>query len=208
MRTARLSQHFEIDEGHENWPAIRAWVARHQASDVIETKFTPDEVATARWLELVPAWQHRYPEPKENFQYRRTTYDDSNYCDACGVGLRQQAPFSIAGEPRWGKNSILQLNWIFDQFFGQTGGVRGHLSIHSESNESWCSALTASHSEQSSNSSLPKRSTYRPKDWRASPVRAAPRPSTSPFQGGHFRRSKPNLQGVWCARGSTSVAGR
>ena len=33
------------------------------------------------------------------------------------MGLRQVAPFRMAREPRWGARGILQLNWVFDEFF-------------------------------------------------------------------------------------------
>jgi len=35
----------------------------------------------------------------------------------CGVGLRQVAPFRMKREPKWGNRHILQLNWVFDEYF-------------------------------------------------------------------------------------------
>jgi hypothetical protein len=31
--------------------------------------------------------------------------------------MPQVAPFQMTGEPAWGRNFILQLNWVFDEFF-------------------------------------------------------------------------------------------
>jgi hypothetical protein len=45
------------------------------------------------------------------------TYDMSDYCRTCGTGLKQKAPFQMKGEPKWGRNSIFQLNWVFDEYF-------------------------------------------------------------------------------------------
>jgi len=33
------------------------------------------------------------------------------------MGLVQKAPFRMRGEPKWGTKHILQMNWVFDEFF-------------------------------------------------------------------------------------------
>lgn len=109
---------FEVDETHPRWPALRAWVARRGALDLAYTTFSDDEVAAAPCLELVPDSHHGYPQPDEDsFGYLSATYDLTDYCETCGVGLRQVAPFQMKGEPKWGRRGILQLNWVFDEFF-------------------------------------------------------------------------------------------
>jgi hypothetical protein len=109
---------FEVDESHEAWPALSDWIARRRAVDVVSTKFSKKEVSDARWLELMADWHHGYPQPNEDiFGYRPVTYDLTNWCSQCGVGMKQKAPFQMKGEPKWGKNGILQLNWVFDEYF-------------------------------------------------------------------------------------------
>lgn len=109
---------FEVDEAGSAWPALKAWIARRKASDFVTTRFERDEIGEAKWLQLVPDWHHGYPQPDEDvFGYREVTYDLSNWCEKCGIGMKQKAPFRMKGEPKWGKNGILQLNWIFDEFF-------------------------------------------------------------------------------------------
>jgi hypothetical protein len=61
-------------------------------------------------------WQHGYPEPNEDFGYARQVYDTVTYC-ICGGGRRQIAPFRMAREPKWGRRSILELNWVHDELF-------------------------------------------------------------------------------------------
>lgn len=73
--------------------------------------------APAEVLELMTDWHHGYPQPEREMAYRSLTYDDSDYCQECGGGLRQVAPSRMSGEPRWGRRAILQLNWVFDEFF-------------------------------------------------------------------------------------------
>jgi hypothetical protein len=88
--------------------------------DFITTRFSDYELANAHWLELVPDWHDGYPQPDElDFGYRDATYDLTHFCDRCGVGMRQKAPFQMKREPKWGKRGILQLNWMFDEFFVQ-----------------------------------------------------------------------------------------
>ena len=109
---------FEVDEAHSTWPALIGWIARRRAFDWVSTRFTKRELADARWLKLIPDWHHGYPQPHEDvFGYRQATYDLTDACDQCGIGMRQKAPFQMKGEPRWGKRSILQLNWVFDEYF-------------------------------------------------------------------------------------------
>lgn len=108
----------DIRETHEGWPAVRDWIARNRAVDSVTTQFTAAEVRQADWLMLRPTWHHGYPQPREDdFGYRQETFDLSDYCPACGTGLRQSAPFMMKAEPKWGRREILQLNWEFDQFF-------------------------------------------------------------------------------------------
>jgi hypothetical protein len=109
---------FKVDETHESWPAIEAWIVNRDASDLISTSFLKEEIEKARWLLIVGKLYYGYPQPKEGeFGYLNATYDLTNYCKECGIGLIQKAPFQMKGEPKWGQNGILQLNWVYDQYF-------------------------------------------------------------------------------------------
>jgi len=109
---------FEVTESDPRWGEFRTWIARRRPSDFVYTRFSKGEIAAARWLGLEPDWHHGYPQPNElEFGYLEATYDLTEYCRQCGAGLRQKAPFQMRGEPRWGRRSILQLNWVFDEFF-------------------------------------------------------------------------------------------
>jgi hypothetical protein len=109
---------FDVDESHPNWPALSALFRKWHVSDLPRTEFAKTEIQAAKWLNLVSDWHHGYPQPNEDvFGYREATYDLSEYCPQCGVGLKQKAPFQMKAEPKWGRNGILQLNWIFDEYF-------------------------------------------------------------------------------------------
>jgi rRNA maturation protein Nop10 len=108
---------FEIDESDPRWPAVAEWSEHQQYPGIARTVFTHAEIAAARWLTL-SAWHHGYPQPDEgSFGYRQATYDLSDWCPECGIGMRQVAPFQMKGEPAWGRNSLLQMIWVFDEIF-------------------------------------------------------------------------------------------
>lgn len=109
---------FDVDESNQSWPELERWVLRRRPLDVVRTKFSKTETTDARFLELVPDWHHGYPQPDEDvFGYRQATYDLTDWCERCGVGMKQRAPFQMKAEPKWGKRSILQLHWVFDEYF-------------------------------------------------------------------------------------------
>ena len=133
---------FQIYEDHAAWPEIAALQRRYPTIDLCSTEFTPDELATAPWVEVRPEWHHGYPMPDDDFGYLETTYDLTEFCRACGAGAVQRAPFRLRAEPKWGRRAILQLNWVFDEFFVRPElyaavfeplGVRGRPVLHHKS---------------------------------------------------------------------------
>jgi hypothetical protein len=112
----------DIVESDQRWPAWQAWIDRRRPSDVVRTHFSDREVRQAHHLSIRAESQVGYPQPHEDdFGYLEATYDLSDFCDVCGIGLRQKAPFQMKGEPRWGRRDIIQLNWVFDEFFVRVG---------------------------------------------------------------------------------------
>lgn len=108
---------FDVEESHPNWDALERLFREWDVGDFVSTRFSTDEVSAAKWLELVPEWHHGYPQPEQNFGFLETTYDQADWCAECGMGLKQKAPFRMKGEPKWGRRGVLQLNWVFDEFF-------------------------------------------------------------------------------------------
>jgi len=108
----------DISEAYSHWEDIAAWMADRRAVDVVRTTFSREEILDASWLAVEPAWHHGYPQPREDaFGYLDATYDLTQYCGECGCGLTQKASFQMRGEPRWGRNTVMQLNWVFDEYF-------------------------------------------------------------------------------------------
>lgn len=108
---------FDIQEDDPRWPAVRSVVDKYDRITGSWTVFSATELRSASWLEMATTWHHGYPMPDDDFGYREETYDLAGYCRKCGIGMCQKGPFRMRGEPRWGKKSILQLNWVFDEIF-------------------------------------------------------------------------------------------
>jgi hypothetical protein len=109
---------FDIGEDHPHWDTLRELLHEWDTGDLVSTTFSNAEIETAHWLVPVPDWHHGYPEPSEkDLGYRQATYDLSEWCSSCGIGLKQKAPFQMKGEPKWGQRGILQLNWVFGEYF-------------------------------------------------------------------------------------------
>jgi hypothetical protein len=115
--TEGLITAFEVDESQEVWPKLQQWITAYNAGNYVTTKFTNEELAEAEWLEVGPTWHHGYPQPDTDRGFLKATYDLTHFCNVCGSGALQNAPFRMKTEPRWTRNHILQLNWIFDQYF-------------------------------------------------------------------------------------------
>ena len=108
---------FDMDEDHPNWLSLSSLFQRWRASDMVRTEFTKKELDSARWLEI-GAWHHGYPQPDEDvFGYRQATYDLTDWCGSCGIGKKHKAHFQMKGEPKWGRNAIMQLVWVYDELF-------------------------------------------------------------------------------------------
>lgn len=108
----------DVEESDPRWPKILALLAEHDGIDLPRTYFTEDELAAADWLTMLPDWHHGYPQPEDDNSGRPAdTFDQSSQCATCGIGVRQTGPYRMKTEPKWGRRHILQLNWVFDEFF-------------------------------------------------------------------------------------------
>lgn len=90
--------------------------------------FTQKELDQASFLAVHSCWTAGYPEPSHCPEFPGTrimpfqelTYDLSGYCLECCAGERQRSPFRMKNEPRWGRRSFLQLNWVPNDLFVKT----------------------------------------------------------------------------------------
>lgn len=108
---------FAIHEGHAAWPEVAHLLATYEAIDLCWNEYSARELCAASYVDVRPDWHHGYPMPDTNSGYLHATFDLQDYCPRCGAGATQRAPFRMRSEPKWGRRSVLQLNWVFDEFF-------------------------------------------------------------------------------------------
>lgn len=108
---------FQISENDPLWPKVAGLCTQYDPVDIINTTFSRSELKQSDYLVMLPSWHHGYPMPDDDFGFLSVTFDTTDYCTACGIGRQQNKPFIMKSEPKWGKRSIVQLNWIFDEYF-------------------------------------------------------------------------------------------
>jgi hypothetical protein len=106
---------FDVEQAHPSWSRLAEIVREEEGVDIPDTMPTERELFQAAWLRMLPDWHWSYPQPEEG--YLQNVDDLRDYCTHCGVGRQQRGAFRVKGEPKWDKRSLLQLNWVFDEFF-------------------------------------------------------------------------------------------
>ena len=105
----------DILESDPRWTEVAKLLKPLKILDIVSTQFSPGELDGAAFSTCDWAWTTGYPQPED--AYKEVTYDLTNYCSVCGTGRIQNAPFRMVGEPRWGRRSLLRLNWVPDEIF-------------------------------------------------------------------------------------------
>jgi len=114
IKDAGLIGWFEIDEGDRKWESIRQIIFEERLSDSQRAEFTREEILAAEWVIVHAAHVAEYPMPEDDFD--AITFDKPSECPACGVGIKQIAPYQMKREPRFGRNHFMLINWTFDIF--------------------------------------------------------------------------------------------
>jgi hypothetical protein len=112
-----ISIRLDIAEDDPRWRSILDVVHQRKTTDFVLTEFSADELNAAKFLVMFATSHRGYPQPENEFGFLSATYDLKDYCQHCGIGLKQIAPFRFKGSPVLQNEVILQLNWVFDEFF-------------------------------------------------------------------------------------------
>lgn len=106
-----------IIEEDENYFKIKPYLEKWQMVDIRFPDFTLKELKESPLSAKNGSWQHGYPMPDMDRGYLYNTYDTTDYCENCGVGLKQKNAFRIKNDPPKGKKRIFKLIWIDDELF-------------------------------------------------------------------------------------------
>ncbi len=106
-----------VGEDEERWPTVKSLIASLKMADVPFTEYTSLEIERAHFHNIHSTGHFGYPQPEDDFKYLNVTYDATHYCSVCGSGARQVAPFRLRKQPSQAQRALVQLNWVFDEFF-------------------------------------------------------------------------------------------
>jgi hypothetical protein len=105
-----------IAETDPNWCALSRHLEHNpNVLHAAELRFSKKDVLQAKCCRLAVTSHFGYPQPEDG--YRSLTYKAESGCGECGVGWVQDAPFRMQNKPTQRRSSVIQLNWIFDEFF-------------------------------------------------------------------------------------------
>lgn len=107
----------EVLDDNKYWGQICDLMNEHMIKPFIESVFSSNEIDTAEWLIVRSKWRSYFPQPEDNFEYKRITYNSEKYCPQCGCGLVQVDNFRLNSAPKWSERNFLMLNWIEDELF-------------------------------------------------------------------------------------------
>lgn len=108
---------FELYSSDPRWPWIAAYLEKKNLRCVSDTIFTKEELLNAQWMRVRSIWRTGYPEPMDGYQYTSITYSRDNYCEECGIGLKQIDSFRMKKVPSWGRKNFFSLFWVDDELF-------------------------------------------------------------------------------------------
>lgn len=106
---------FDIYENNTLFTEVKKIMNNNNLTSFSEIIFTTNEILAARWLSVRSKWRWEYPQPEDD--YMSITYNDSDFCDKCGRGLKQQDSFYLKKEPKWGSRQFVQPFWVEDELF-------------------------------------------------------------------------------------------
>lgn len=107
----------ELYSSDPHWATIEAILKRTGNTWLSDTVFSKEELQCAQWLRIRTVWRTGYPQPMDGFKYKTITYNRDNYCEDCGIGLKQVDAFRIKKVPTWGRRHFFSLFWVEDELF-------------------------------------------------------------------------------------------
>jgi len=106
-----------VFENEQNKKELYELLGKEDLFSYIEMFYSKREMEQAEWFFIHPKFRWEYPQPEDNSMYRSVTYDNSDFCNVCGSGLKQIGEFRIKKSPDWGTRNFLKINWIEDEIF-------------------------------------------------------------------------------------------
>jgi hypothetical protein len=107
---------FYLYEDRPNFSALKEAVSKFDVDPQIYSEYEKSDIDNAAWFVILTG-AYQYPQPEDDFGYRKATFDLRNYCNFCGIGKKQNAPFRLKTEPKQMNKQFWGLNWEFEPVF-------------------------------------------------------------------------------------------
>jgi len=116
ISTFKYTLEFNLYEDNPDFSNIKAEVDKSGIEPQIATYYEKADIANADWF-TVSTGEYQYPQPEDNFGYLKATFNLDSYCNLCGIGKVQNAPFRLKTEPKQYNHQFWGLHWEFEPIF-------------------------------------------------------------------------------------------
>ena len=114
--TFKYEIEFYLYEDNPNFSKIKREIDKFDIEPQTVTIYEKTDIKAAEWF-IASTRQYQYPQPEDNFDYRKATFNLDNYCQLCGIGKIQNAPFRLKTEPKQHNNQFWGLHWEYSAVF-------------------------------------------------------------------------------------------
>ena len=112
--TFKYSIEFYLYEDNPNFAEVQTKIDKYGIEPQIGTFYEKADIQKAEWFKISTG-QYQYPQPEDD--YLEKTFDLKNYCELCGIGRIQNAPFRLRTEPKQHNNQFWGLHWEYFAVF-------------------------------------------------------------------------------------------
>ncbi|CAN5894777.1 hypothetical protein BH11VER1_BH11VER1_01850 [soil metagenome] len=102
---------FEILESDPKWVLLEEHLGKFDTFHTVGTQFSRKEIMSADWL-FTFVGTYQYPQPEENWGH--DSYDESNSCSKCHVGISQSKPIRLKSDFKQKNSAFFGLFWSYD----------------------------------------------------------------------------------------------
>lgn len=107
---------FYLYEDNPNFLKIRNEIDNFDIKPQIGTIYEKSDIKAAEWF-IASTGQYQYPQPEDDFNYKKVTFNLDNHCPLCDIGKIQNAPFRLKTEPKQNNNQFWGLHWEYSALF-------------------------------------------------------------------------------------------
>lgn len=114
--TFKHTLEFFLYEDNPDFIRVKKEVDKYGIEAQTGTYYENPDLDKAEWF-IISAGEYQYPQPENDFGYLKLSFNLDSYCNLCGIGKVQNAPFRLKTEPKQYNNQFWGLHWEFEPLF-------------------------------------------------------------------------------------------